>query len=30
MTSNPVVKAAPFGRWALRDKVPRSAPYFRR
>ena len=25
--SNIPVKAAPFGRWTLRDKAPRSAPY---
>ncbi|TXT31023.1 MAG: hypothetical protein FD131_1268 [Rhodocyclaceae bacterium] len=25
--SNIPVKAAPFGRWTLRDKPPRSAPY---
>ena len=25
--SNMAVKAAPFGRWTLRDKAPRSAPY---
>ncbi len=24
------VKAAPFGRWTLRDKPPRSAPYLQR
>jgi hypothetical protein len=24
------VKAAPFGRWTLRDKAPRSAPYLQR
>ncbi len=24
---NIAVKAAPFGRWTLRDKAPRSAPY---
>ena len=27
---NPAVKAAPFGRWTLRDKAPRSAPYLQR
>jgi hypothetical protein len=27
--ANTAVKAAPFGRWALRDKPPRSAPYLR-
>ena len=27
---NIAVKAAPFGRWALRDKAPRSAPYLQR
>jgi len=27
---NTAVKAAPFGRWTLRDKTPRSAPYLRR
>ena len=27
---NTAVKAAPFGRWTLRDKAPRSAPYLRR
>ena len=26
MTPNIPVKAAPFGRWTLRDKAPRSAP----
>ena len=25
-TPNIAVKAAPFGRWTLRDKPPRSAP----
>ena len=25
--SNIPVKAAPSGRWTLRDKAPRSAPY---
>jgi hypothetical protein len=29
-TSNIPVKAAPFGRWTLRDKAPRSAPYLKR
>jgi hypothetical protein len=24
------VKAAPSGRWTLRDKAPRSAPYLQR
>jgi hypothetical protein len=24
---NTAVKAAPFGRWTLRDKASRSAPY---
>ena len=24
------VKAAPSGRWTLRDKAPRSAPYLKR
>lgn len=28
--ANPAVKAAPFGRWTLRDKAPRSAPYLER
>jgi hypothetical protein len=28
--SNLSVKAAPFGRWTLRDKAPRSAPYLQR
>ena len=28
--SNTAVKAAPFGRWTLRDKAPRSAPYLQR
>jgi hypothetical protein len=28
--SNIAVKAAPFGRWTLRDKTPRSAPYLQR
>lgn len=27
---NTAVKVAPFGRWALRDKASRSAPYVRR
>ena len=30
MTPNTAVKAAPFGRWTLRDKAPRSAPYLQR
>jgi len=30
LTPNPTVKAAPFGRWTLRDKAPRSAPYLER
>jgi hypothetical protein len=29
-TANTAVKAAPFGRWTLRDKPPRSAPYLQR
>jgi len=29
-TSNIPVKAAPSGRWTLRDKAPRSAPYLQR
>jgi len=29
-TPNTAVKAAPFGRWTLRDKTPRSAPYLQR
>ena len=28
--SNNAVKAAPSGRWTLRDKAPRSAPYLQR
>jgi hypothetical protein len=28
--SNTAVKAAPSGRWTLRDKAPRSAPYLQR
>ena len=28
--SIPSVKAAPFGRWTLRDKASRSAPYLQR
>jgi hypothetical protein len=28
--ANIAVKAAPFGRWTLRDKAPRSAPYLER
>jgi len=28
--SNTAVKAAPFGRWTLRDKAPRSALYLQR
>jgi hypothetical protein len=27
---NNAVKAAPSGRWTLRDKAPRSAPYLQR
>ncbi len=27
---NITVKAAPSGRWTLRDKAPRSAPYLQR
>ena len=27
---NTAVKAAPSGRWTLRDKPPRSAPYLQR
>jgi len=30
MTPNIAVKAAPSGRWTLRDKPPRSAPYLKR
>ncbi len=30
MPANTAVKAAPFGRWTLRDKAPRSAPYLQR
>jgi hypothetical protein len=30
LSSNIPVKAAPFGRWTLRDKAPRSAPYLQR
>ena len=30
MTSNIAVKAAPFGRWTLRDKASRSVPYLQR
>jgi hypothetical protein len=29
-TATPAVKAAPFGRWTLRYKAPRSAPYLGR
>ncbi len=29
-TPNIAVKAAPFGRWTLRDKAPRNAPYLQR
>ena len=29
-THNTAVKAAPYGRWTLRDKAPRSAPYLQR
>lgn len=25
--SNTAIKAAPFGRWVLRDTAPRSTPY---
>jgi len=28
--TNIAVKAAPSGRWTLRDKAPRSAPYLQR
>ena len=28
--ANTAVKAAPFGRWTLLDKTPRSAPYIQR
>ena len=28
--SNTAVKAAPFGRWTLRDKASRSAAYLQR
>jgi len=27
---NIAVKVAPSGRWTLRDKAPRSAPYLKR
>jgi hypothetical protein len=30
LRSNTTVKAAPFGRWTLRDKPSRSAPYLQR
>ena len=30
LTPNIPVKAAPSGRWTLRDKAPRSAPYLQR
>ena len=30
MAPNITVKAAPFGRWTLRDKASRSAPYLQR
>ena len=30
MLPNTAVKAAPSGRWTLRDKAPRSAPYLQR
>ncbi len=30
MIPNTAVKAAPSGRWTLRDKVPRSALYIKR
>jgi len=30
MMPNTAVKAAPSGRWTLRDKAPRSAGEFRR
>ncbi len=30
MRPNTTVKAAPSGRWTLRDKAPRSAPYLQR
>ena len=30
VSSNTAVKAAPSGRWTLRDKAPRSAPYLQR
>ena len=29
-TPNIPVKAAPFGRWTLRDEASRSAPYLKR
>jgi hypothetical protein len=30
MLPNIPVKAAPYGRWALRDRASRSAPYLQR
>lgn len=30
MTPNTAVKAAPSGRWTLREKASRSAPYLKR
>ncbi len=30
MLPNTAVKAAPSGRWTLRDKAPRSVPYLKR
>ncbi len=27
---NMALNLAPFGRWTLRDKAPRSAPYLKR
>jgi hypothetical protein len=30
LSANTAVKAAPFGRWTLRDKAPRGAPYLQR
>jgi hypothetical protein len=30
MLPNTAVKAAPFGRWTLRDKALRSTPYLQR
>ena len=30
ISPNTAVKVAPFGRWTLRERAPRSAPYLQR